>query len=55
MGDSMSLVLPGATSGAVTIDVPAVAGTNAITLPAKTGTVAVDGPIFSAYQSTLQE
>lgn len=50
----MSLVLPGATSGAVTIDVPAVAGTNAITLPAKTGNVAVDGPAFSAYQSTVQ-
>ena len=37
----MSLVLPGATSGQVTIDVPAVAGTNAITLPASTGTVLV--------------
>lgn len=39
MGDSMSLVLPGATSGSVTIDVPAVAGTNALTLPALTGTI----------------
>jgi hypothetical protein len=39
MGDSMSLVLPGATSGSVTIDVPAVAGTNAITLPANSGTI----------------
>ncbi len=51
----MSLVLPGATSGSVTIDVPAVAGTNALTLPASTGTLAltsqlpVAGPAFSAY------
>lgn len=29
----MSLVFPGATSGSVTIDVPAVAGTATITLP----------------------
>jgi hypothetical protein len=56
----MSLVLPGATSGAVTLDVPAVAGTNALTLPASTGTLAltsqipVVGPAFSAYQSTGQ-
>lgn len=55
----MSLVLPGATSGSVTIDVPAVAGTNALTLPAATGTLAltsqiptvVSGPTFSAYPS----
>lgn len=58
----MSLVLPGATSGSVTIDVPAVAGTNALTLPASTGTLAltsqiptvVAGPTFSAYQNTAQ-
>jgi hypothetical protein len=60
MGDSMSLVLPGATSGSVTIDVPAVAGTNALTLPASTGTLAltsqlpVAGPTFSAYQTATQ-
>jgi hypothetical protein len=59
MGDSMSLVLPGATSGSVTIDVPAVAGTNSLTLPASTGTLALTsqiptvvlGPTFSAYQN----
>jgi hypothetical protein len=60
MGDSMSLVLPGATSGSVTIDVPAVAGTNSLTLPASTGTLALTsqipatGPAFSAYQSSGQ-
>lgn len=50
----MSLVLPGATSGSVTIDVPAVAGTNSLTLPAKSGNVAVEGPVFNAYQSSAQ-
>ncbi len=39
----MSLVLPGATSGQVTVDVPAVAGTNAITLPANSGTIITTG------------
>tara|TARA_R110000803_G_scaffold22768_1_gene56361 strand:+ start:574 stop:1128 length:555 start_codon:yes stop_codon:yes gene_type:complete len=34
-----SVVISGATSGAVTLAVPAVAGTNTITLPAATGTV----------------
>lgn len=60
MGDSMSLVLPGATSGSVTIDVPAVAGTTSLTLPASTGTLAttsqlpVVGPAFHAYASSNQ-
>ncbi len=35
----MPLVLTGATSGSVTVDVPAVAGTNTLTLPASTGTI----------------
>lgn len=39
----MSLVLPGATSGQITLDVPAVAGTNSITLPANTGTIITTG------------
>lgn len=46
----MSLVLPGATSGQVTIDVPAVAGTNAITLPASTGTLALTGAAVTRSQ-----
>jgi hypothetical protein len=54
MGGSMSLVLSGDTSGTITVDVPAVAGTNTLNLPAKTGNIMVDGPAFSAYQSTLQ-
>ena len=54
----MSLVLPGATSGSITIDAPAVAGTNILTLPASTGTLAltsqlpIAGPAFSVYQSS---
>jgi hypothetical protein len=45
------MVLSGDTSGAVTLTVPAVAGTNTATLPAATGTVMVSGnqPAFSAY------
>jgi len=46
-----SMILSGDTSGAITVTVPAVAGTNTITLPAATGTVLVSGnqPAFSAY------
>lgn len=40
MGGSMSsIVIFGDTSGSITLDTPAVAGTNTITLPANTGTV----------------
>ena len=35
----MSLIFPGATSGQITVDVPAVSGTNTLTLPANTGTI----------------
>lgn len=49
----MSLVLPGATSGSVTIDVPAVAGTNALTLPASTGTVVLDSATQTLTNKTL--
>jgi hypothetical protein len=55
-----SVVISGNTSGAVTLAVPDIAGTNTITLPALTGTVAltsqvpVSGPAFSAYQSSAQ-
>ena len=37
----MPLVIKGSSSGQVTIDVPAAAGTNTITLPASTGTTVV--------------
>ena len=50
------MILSGDTSGAVTLTVPAVAGTNTITLPAATGTVMVSGnmPAFSVYLSASQ-
>jgi len=51
-----SMILNGDTSGAITVTVPAVAGTNTATLPAATGTVMVSGnmPAFSAYANTNQ-
>ena len=49
-----SLVLTGDTSGQVTIAAPAVAGTNTLTLPAITATLNVQGPAFSAYNSSAQ-
>ena len=41
MGGAMSVVLFGSTSGSVTLQEPAVAGTTTISLPASSGTVAV--------------
>lgn len=63
-----NLVLAGATSGSITLEPTAVAGTNTITLPALTGTVltsaspqssfptgiAGTGPAFSAYTNSSQ-
>jgi hypothetical protein len=51
-----SVVISGDTSGAITLAVPAVAGTNTVTIPASTGTVMVSGnmPAFSAYPSSTQ-
>ena len=51
-----SIVLSGDTSGAVTVNVPSVAGTNTVTIPAVTGTVMVSSnmPAFSAYNNTTQ-
>jgi hypothetical protein len=44
MGDSMSaIVLSGDTSGTITLDAPAVAGTTTLTLPTNTGTVVSTG------------
>ena len=47
----MSVVFKGSSSGQITLDVPAAAGTNTITLPAETFTVAeaTTAPAFSAY------
>ena len=36
----MALIIKGSSSGQITLDVPAAAGTNTLTLPASTGTVA---------------
>jgi hypothetical protein len=52
----MSLVLSGDTSGTITVDVPAVAGTNILTLPAVTGTLLTNktaGTILQVSQATF--
>jgi hypothetical protein len=49
-----NLILNGSTSGSVTLSSPAVSGTTTLTLPVQTGTVMVNGPTFSAYQSSGQ-
>jgi hypothetical protein len=49
----MPLILQGATSGSTTIQATD-AVTQTITLPNATGTVMVNGPAFSAYQSSTQ-
>ena len=58
MGNRMTaLVINGDTSGSVTLQVPAAAGSGTVhTLPAATGTVMVSGnmPAFSAYQTSNQ-
>jgi hypothetical protein len=57
MGNFMSaIVLSGDTSGAVTVNVPAVAGTNTVTIPAAAGTVMISGnmPTFSATSNANQ-
>ena len=53
---SNTVVIPGATSGSVSLVASAVAGTTTATLPAATGTVMVSGnmPAFSAYLNTTQ-
>jgi hypothetical protein len=55
MGNRMSaLVILGDTSGSITLQAPAAAGSSVHTLPAATGTVMVSGnmPAFSAYASS---
>ena len=53
---STSNVINGATSGSITLAVPAISGSNTATLPAATGTVMVSGnmPAFSAYLNAAQ-
>jgi hypothetical protein len=55
MGGAMSsIVVSGDTSGAVTLSVPAVAGTNTVTIAAQTGTLNAAGPTFSATSNAAQ-
>lgn len=49
----MPVKLKGATSGDVTLDVPAVAGTNALTLPARTGTIITSADTGTVTQTML--
>ena len=49
-----SIVVAGDTSGTVTLQAPAVAGSTTLTLPSTSGTLAINGPAFSAYQSSAQ-
>jgi len=49
----MSLILQGSTSGSITLQEPAVAGTTVLTLPATTGNVVVDGATQTLTNKTL--
>lgn len=51
---SSGVALQGSTSGAVTLAVPAAAGTNTVTIAAQTGTLYAAGPAFSAYRNANQ-
>ena len=52
----MSIVLLGSTSGSITLQEPAVAGTTVLDLPATSGTLMVSGtiPTFNATNSSVQ-
>ena len=49
-----SVVISGDTSGAVTLTVPSVAGTNTVTVAAQTGTLNAAGPAFHATAGGAQ-
>jgi hypothetical protein len=49
-----AITIAGDTSGSITLDAPAVAGTTVLTLPARSGSLMVNGPAFSAFQSSAQ-
>ena len=50
----MSLILQGSTSGSVTLQEPAVAGTTVLTLPATTGNVVVDSATQTLTNKTIE-
>lgn len=52
-GDVGKLKIAGSTSGAATLDAPAVAGSIVITLPATTGTLALVGDITAAISAVI--
>ena len=52
MGGIMSLILQGSTSGSVTLQEPAVAGTTVLTLPTTSGTVLTSASAISASSIT---
>lgn len=49
-----SIAISGDTSGAVTLSVPAVAGTSVVTIAAQTGTLNAAGPAFRGYSAGTQ-
>jgi hypothetical protein len=48
-----SVVISGDTSGSITLQAPAVAGSNTFTLPAATGTVLVSTAVSSSSTNTV--
>ena len=50
----MSLILQGSTSGSITLQEPAVAGTTVLTLPATTGNVVVDSATQTLTNKTIE-
>jgi hypothetical protein len=50
----MSIVLQGSTSGSITLQEPAVAGTTVLTLPATTGNVVVDSATQTLTNKTIE-
>ena len=52
MGNSMTaLVINGDTSGSITLQAPAAAGSTVVTVSPQTGTLCVGGPVFNCYAS----
>lgn len=49
-----SISLNGDTSGSIILAAPSVAGSGTLTLPTGTATLGIQGPAFSAYQSSNQ-
>lgn len=50
-----AITIAGDTSGSITLDAPAVAGSTVLTLPATSGTVALNGPAFLVSRITSNQ